>query len=169
MQLARMPYGGMALRLAPPTCPVTHRLFEILTSRPAQRPSIRRRLHSANSLYLVSHPPQIYAALNVVPTIEFPTTQELNDNAEVKLAAFVAQSLSAQNTVTRVSMGTASTSIIEYAKKIDAAMIIMTTSIHSTLEPRVMGSTTDTVLRHAQCPVVSVRNPQTAGVATTLS
>jgi universal stress protein A len=37
-------------------------------------------------------------------------------------------------------------------------MIIMTTHGYSGLEHVVLGSTTESVLRHAQCPVLSIRN-----------
>ena len=49
--------------------------------------------------------------------------------------------------------------LIEYAKKNGADLIIVGVRRHSTLEKILVGSTTETVLRQAPCPVLTVPLP----------
>jgi universal stress protein A len=46
---------------------------------------------------------------------------------------------------------------VNYAKEIGADMIIMATHGYSGVKHVMLGSTTEDVLRHAGCPVLSVR------------
>jgi universal stress protein A len=105
-------------------------------------------------------PPHIYSALDMAPAIPLPTTEELADNAKNQLDAFVSKHLSGIEPapVTQVLTGNPAEQIVAYAKENDAEMIIMTTHGYSGLEHVVLGSTTESVLRHAQCPVLSIRN-----------
>lgn len=105
-------------------------------------------------------PPHIYSALDMAPAIPLPTTEELADNAQTQLDAFVSEHLAGMDPqpVTQVLTGNPSEQIVAYANETNAEMIIMTTHGYSGLEHVVLGSTTESVLRHAQCPVLSIRN-----------
>ena len=103
-------------------------------------------------------PPQVYSALDMAPAIPLPTTDELTDNARKQLETFAAEHLAGIDTVSEVLIGKPSGQIIEYAKKVNAALIVMTTHGYSGLEHVVLGSTTEAVLRKASCPVLSIRS-----------
>ena len=103
-------------------------------------------------------PPQVYSALDMAPAIPLPTTEELIESARQQLATFADEHLPGIETVAHVLVGKPSHQIIEYAKKVDAALIVMTTHGYSGLEHVVLGSTTEAVLRKASCPVLSIRN-----------
>ncbi len=105
-------------------------------------------------------PPNIYSALDMVPAIPLPTTEELGENAKAQLDSFVSEHLSGLEPppVTHVLTGNPAEQIVAYAHEVDAEMIIMTTHGYSGLSHVVLGSTTETVLRHAQCPVLSIRS-----------
>jgi universal stress protein A len=103
-------------------------------------------------------PPQVYSALDMAPAIPLPTTDELSESAKQQLEAFANEQLSGIETETAVLIGKPSEQIIEYANKVNAALIVMTTHGDSGLEHVVLGSTTEAVLRKASCPVLSIRN-----------
>jgi len=103
-------------------------------------------------------PPQVYSALDMAPAVPLPTTDELTVSATEQLEAFASEQLAGVDTKTQVLIGKPSEQIIAYSKKVDAEMIIMTTHGYSGLEHVVLGSTTEAVLRKANCPVLSIRN-----------
>ncbi|MFQ5634302.1 MAG: universal stress protein [Gammaproteobacteria bacterium] len=103
-------------------------------------------------------PPHIYSALDMAPAIPLPTTDELTESARSQLAAFAEEQLGGVDTETHVLIGKPSHQIVEYAEKVDAALIVMTTHGYSGIEHVVLGSTTEAVLRKAVCPVLSIRN-----------
>jgi universal stress protein A len=103
-------------------------------------------------------PPQVYSALDMAPAIPLPSTNDLTDSARKQLEAFASEQLAGIDTTSEVLIGKPSAQIIEYAKKIDAGLIVMTTHGYSGLEHVVLGSTTEAVLRKASCPVLSIRN-----------
>jgi len=105
-------------------------------------------------------PPHIYSALDMVPAIPLPTTEELGENAASQLNEFVSEHLGGLSPApkTFVLTGNPADQIVSYAEETGAEMIIMTTHGYSGLEHVVLGSTTESVLRHAKCPVLSVRS-----------
>lgn len=103
-------------------------------------------------------PPQVYSALDMAPAVPLPTTDELTESATQQLQAFAGEHLSGIDTETQVLIGKPSEQIVAYAKKVDAALIVMTTHGYSGLEHVVLGSTTEAVLRKANCPVLSIRS-----------
>lgn len=105
-------------------------------------------------------PPHIYSALDMVPAIPLPTTEELGENAANQLNDFVKRQLTGVEPKPKTSVltGNPADQIVAYAEKVGAEMIIMTTHGYSGLEHVVLGSTTESVLRHARCPVLSIRN-----------
>ena len=105
-------------------------------------------------------PPHIYSALDMVPAVPLPTTDELAESAATQLEAFAIEHLGGLDPapVTAVLTGNPADQIVAYAREVDAEMIIMTTHGYSGLEHVVLGSTTESVLRHAECPVLSIRS-----------
>ena len=73
---------------------------------------------------------------------------------------FSAENLSdlEQAPVTQVLSGRPAEQIVAYANEQDAAMIVMATHGYSGVKHVLLGSTTEEVLRHADCPVLSVRS-----------
>jgi len=102
--------------------------------------------------------PQIYSALDMAPAIALPTTDELTENAKMQLTAFALEHLSDVATETHIRIGKPSEQIVECATQVNAALIVMTTHGYSGLEHVVLGSTTESVLRRASCPVLSIRS-----------
>jgi nucleotide-binding universal stress UspA family protein len=108
-------------------------------------------------LYVVEEP-QIYSTLDM-GAVAIPTTGELVESAEARMKSFVKANLgdSPQGYKSKVVVGHAATEIVDYAKQVKADMIVMTTHGYSGLKHVLLGSTTEDVLRHAACPVLSVR------------
>ena len=112
---------------------------------------------TVHCIYTVE-PPQVYSALDMAPAIPLPSTSELTDSARKQLEAFAGEQLAGIDTTCEVLIGKPSEQVIEYAKKINADLIVMTTHGYSGLEHVVLGSTTEAVLRKASCPVLSIRS-----------
>lgn len=103
-------------------------------------------------------PPQVYSALDMAPAVPLPTTDELNESAKQQLATFASEQLAGIDTETHVLVGKPAEQIVAYAKQVNADLIVMTTHGYSGLEHVVLGSTTESVLRKADCPVLSIRS-----------
>ena len=108
-------------------------------------------------LYVVEEP-QIYSTLDM-GAVAIPTTGELVEGAETRLQNFVAEHLSnaPHGQEAKVVVGHAATEIVNYAKDVSADLIVMTTHGYSGMKHVLLGSTTEDVLRHANCPVLSIR------------
>jgi len=108
-------------------------------------------------IYVVEEP-QIYSSLDM-GTVAIPTTGELATGAEQRMEKFSAEHLptATHEVTTKVVVGDAATEIVDYAKAHSADLIVMTTHGYSGVKHVLLGSTTEDVLRHAQCPVLSVR------------
>lgn len=89
----------------------------------------------------------------------YPSLEDMRKDASKRLDAFVSEHLSSlkQPVITAVLSGRASDEIVTYADDVKAEMIVMATNGHSGLTHIVLGSTTENVLRHAKCPVLSIR------------
>jgi len=109
---------------------------------------------TVHCVYVVEEP-QIYSTLDLGP-VALPTTGELVESAEAQLREFVSSNLDA-STTGKVLVGRPSGQIVKYAEDCGAEMIVMTTHGHSGVKHMLLGSTTEDVLRHAPCPVLSVR------------
>ncbi len=112
---------------------------------------------TVHCIYTVE-PPQVYSALDMAPAVPLPTTEELTQSAKTQLEAFAKEQLAGLDTETEVLIGKPSEQIVEYANKVGADLIVMTTHGYSGLEHVVLGSTTEAVLRKASCPVLSIRS-----------
>jgi nucleotide-binding universal stress UspA family protein len=108
-------------------------------------------------LFVVEEP-HVYAALDLGP-LPIPSTEELSGGAETRLDAFVKDNLKgfSQSSLGRVVVGRPADEILSYAKETDAVMIVMATHGHSGVKHLALGSTTEAVVRQADCPVFSVR------------
>jgi universal stress protein A len=58
-----------------------------------------------------------------------------------------------------IEYGSPATSIIDYARKTGASMIVMGSHGASDIRRLLVGSTTETIMRHAPCPVLVLRSP----------
>jgi nucleotide-binding universal stress UspA family protein len=108
-------------------------------------------------IYVVEEP-QIYATLDMGP-VPIPSIEELSNSARARLDAFVRESVSAlgMSASGAVLVGRPADEIVSYAKSHNAQMVIMTTHGYSGVKHLLLGSTTEAVLRHAACPVLSIR------------
>lgn len=108
-------------------------------------------------VYVVEEP-HIYATLDMGP-VPIPSVDELSRGAEKRMANFASKQLKALGQVTtKVLVGRPAEEVVNYAKDKGAALIIMTTHGYSGVKHVLLGSTTEEVLRHASCPVLSIRN-----------
>lgn len=108
-------------------------------------------------IYVVEEP-QIYTTLDMGP-VPMPSTSELVATARERLASFIAKSLGglAPGLVSSVIVGRPADEIVAYARDAGASMLIMTTHGYSGVKHMLLGSTTESVLRQATCPVLSIR------------
>jgi universal stress protein A len=110
-------------------------------------------------IYAVEEP-HIYGSLGLdITTYPLPTAKELADSAQLQLEAFVKEHLQGlePDPVANVLIGKPAEKIVEYADSVAADMIVMTTHGYSGVKHVLLGSTTEGVLRHANCPVLSIR------------
>lgn len=59
-----------------------------------------------------------------------------------------------------IEYGSPATTIIDYARKTGASMIVMGSHGSSDIGRLLVGSTTESVMRHAPCPVLVLRSPE---------
>ena len=102
--------------------------------------------------------PHIYSTLDLGP-VNLPTLAELAESAKERLDEFVEEHLQqlGQSTVAKVLTGRPADEIVAYSRDAEAAIIVMTTHGYSGVKQVLLGSTTEEVLRHADCPVMAVR------------
>jgi universal stress protein A len=112
---------------------------------------------SIHCVYVVEEP-QIYSTLDM-GAVAIPTAGELVESAKSRIQAFTAKHLSnsPHGHEGKVVVGHAATEIVNYANEVDARLIVMTTHGYSGMKHVLLGSTTEDVLRHASCPVLSIR------------
>lgn len=110
----------------------------------------------------VVEPPIVYTAMEVPAAV--PTMEELVAQAEAQMEKFARESLTGfgQSPVTKVLEGRPVDQITDYAKEIGASMIVMSTHGRSGLSHLLIGSTAEGVVRHAACPVLTVRGAREA-------
>jgi len=110
-------------------------------------------------LYVVETP-QIYSSLDM-GAVAIPTTADLVESANIRMKSFIAEHLgNAPDTAEgKVIVGHAATEIVKNAKESGAKLIVITTHGYSGVKHVLLGSTTEDVVRHASCPVLSVRGP----------
>lgn len=111
-------------------------------------------------LYVVEEP-QIYSSLEM-GSVAIPTSGELMQSAESRMQKFSQQFLAKapHGHDGKVVVGHAASEVVNYANQIGADLIVMTTHGYSGVKHMMLGSTTEDVLRHASCPVLSVRGSE---------
>lgn len=100
----------------------------------------------------------------VAPTLDpEPIVDADSDSAEDYLKG-VAERLRTRGLEVAIEhpSGNASAVIVERAEALGVSLILMTTHGRSGLGRAIFGSTADSVLRHANCPVLLVRTPRDA-------
>jgi len=110
-------------------------------------------------IYVVEHP-HFYGSLDMTTPIAIPTAEEIAESVKDQLSAFVDEHLDGLQpaAIGKVLIGRPADIIVEYARDCNAAMIVMTTHGYGGVRHVLLGSTTEAVLRHAGCPVLSIRN-----------
>ncbi len=128
-----------------------------LTALPWVRRMAETMQADVRCIYVVEEP-QIYSTLDMGP-IAIPSVTELVRNAETRIDAFIKENIKAFGSPPKASVlvGRPADEIANYARDHNAAMIIMTTHGYSGVKHLLLGSTTEGVLRHADCPVLSIR------------
>ena len=89
-----------------------------------------------------------------------PSTSELKALAEENLQSFAAEKLGGLDAtpVTKVLVGRPAEEIADYAKSIDAEMVVIATRGQGGLAHMLLGSTAEGVVRQADCAVLTVRS-----------
>jgi universal stress protein A len=105
----------------------------------------------------VVEPPIVYTAMEVPTAV--PTVEELIAQAQAQMDEFARDKLTgfANPPVAKVLEGRPVDEITGYAKEAGAAMIVMSTHGRSGIRHLLIGSTAEGVVRHAECPVLTVR------------
>jgi nucleotide-binding universal stress UspA family protein len=91
-----------------------------------------------------------------------PSANELKEFGEQRMKEFVSEHENQFGAapVTSVLIGKPSIEIVDYAKLKNAAMIVMATHGYRGIKHALLGSTTESVLRGALCPVLVVRSTE---------
>ncbi|MEJ2604999.1 MAG: universal stress protein [Gammaproteobacteria bacterium] len=108
----------------------------------------------------VVEPPIVYTSMEVPTAV--PTIEETVQQAEAQMDEFAKAHLTGfgHAPITRVLAGRPVDEITGYARENGAAMIVMSTHGRSGLRHLLIGSTAEGVVRHASCPVLTVRGPE---------
>jgi universal stress protein A len=119
---------------------------------------ISEALDAAIHCVYVVEEPQAYSMLDMPVPVQIPTTQEIAEIAEERISTFAIDQLQRmeRTALTKVLIGKPAEKIVTYADEVAAMMVVMATQGHSGLEHILLGSTTEAVLRHANCPVLSI-------------
>jgi nucleotide-binding universal stress UspA family protein len=113
--------------------------------------------------------------LHVVPPPQMTTYDEVlvppltDPNQDLELADRMDKIVSPCPNVTlerRLEEGFAATEIVRLAKELQADLIVLGTHGRSGLGRLLLGSVAEQVLRHAECPVLTVKSPQALAEAT---
>jgi universal stress protein A len=108
-------------------------------------------------IHVVEEPPP-YTLLEL-GTVPLPTLEQLRAGAADALARFARERLAGLRvTVVKSLAGRPAETVVDYARDVGAAMIVITTHGFGGLRRAVLGSTTEAILRQATCPVLSVRS-----------
>jgi len=90
-----------------------------------------------------------------------PIDKQMRASGEQRVAALVLEQVPQGIPVeTYVRVGRPASVIAEVAKELDADLIIVATHGHTGLKHVLMGSTAEHVVRHAPCPVLTVREKE---------
>lgn len=100
----------------------------------------------------------------VVTSSTFQPPGSVLEKYQVELARFVRERFSdlipSVRANEKVELGTPDVNIVEQAKREGADLIVISTHGRSGLPHILLGSVTEKVVRHAPCPVLSIRPPE---------
>ncbi len=102
--------------------------------------------------------PIVYGAVTNPKVRAHPRIEELTREARNQLDTYIGTHLKelARPAVAEVLLGRPSDEIVRYAIQIDATMIVIATRGRSGVAHLLVGSTTESVIRQAKCPVLSI-------------
>jgi nucleotide-binding universal stress UspA family protein len=127
----------------------------------AALPWVGRMVHELDAdlhCIFVLQAPQVFEGLNLGPTL-IPPIEDMVRSAQDRMKSFQKETLKEfPNAVCKVLEGRPATEIVSYAKKNAVTAIVMATHGYSGITHALLGSTTEAVLRHAPCPVLSIRS-----------
>ena len=108
---------------------------------------------------VVQEPTVYMPVMGNAAAVAMPSMAELEGLAQESITAFAKQHLADLETpaVTKVLTGRPAEAIVDYAKEIDAQMIVIATRGQSGLAHVMLGSVAEGVVRTADCPVLTVK------------
>lgn len=108
-------------------------------------------------LYAVEHPTQFgFSGIDVTEL-----TEELKTNADAKMEELHSMWAEYAFPVHKeIRVGNPAQVVVDYAKEIEADMIVMGTHGHGAVRHMLLGSVAERVVRMAPCPVLTVRFPE---------
>ena len=108
-------------------------------------------------IYVIEEP-QVYTTLDMGP-VPIPSATELADTARERLTRFISDAVADFKTkpASAILFGQPADEIVNYARETAASLLVMTTHGYSGVKHMLLGSTTESVLRQATCPVLSIR------------
>jgi nucleotide-binding universal stress UspA family protein len=100
--------------------------------------------------------------LEIVLPETLPTTEELIQQFDDHMRSYIDTEFAdwGERVIGKVRRGVPFVEIIRYAREVQAMMIVMSTHGYSGLTHMLVGSTTEAVVRKADCPVFSIRSPE---------
>ncbi len=113
------------------------------------------RIHCVYSIEM----PHYYGAF-VNSAAMMPSASDLENFGQQRMKEFLSENSSYFDPapVTAVLVGKPAIQIVDYAREHQAMMIIMATHGYRGIKHAVLGSTTEAVLREADCPVLVIRS-----------
>ena len=106
----------------------------------------------------VAPEPRLYSSLDLVSNLAV-SKEEMKQLADKEMQQFATNYRLGSTVKTVVLQGTPFVEIIRYARDQNAAVIVISTHGYSGLKHMLLGSTTESVVRKATCPVLSVPSP----------
>jgi nucleotide-binding universal stress UspA family protein len=155
--------AGQTIDLAPMTIKLKSILVPVDFSPPAQKAldyarSFAEQFGATVTLLYVVEPAVYPTELGYVPAEIDTLYRTMHESAVKKLAALAEKQIPPSMGVqTLVRIGQPHRAITEAAKELDVDLIVIATHGYTGLKHTFLGSTTERVVRHAPCPVLTVR------------
>jgi len=98
----------------------------------------------------------------IMPTpVPVPDLTQMTESAKIAVAELIArEKLGRLNPRTEIRFGSPSTEIVAAAKDLKVDMLCQSTHGRGGLAHLLLGSVAEKVVRHASCPVLTVRSPE---------